>query len=248
TMSQAKIRRVRVWFIGQAGSLAGRIRRGWSGGGSGRGAGHCAVRSRDGQRAGPAQQRLQALAKCRAGGPGRWRTRHDDIGAGAQRGPELAELLAQLALDAVASNRGAIDLARNRQAQPRRRAVVVPEQGHQWRGGAPPVGENAVEFRARADARLPGKGGAHGRGTGWGRSDRTMAAMRRARAQADRRLRPLARRRARILRPSAVFMRARKPWSRLRLRLLGWKVRLVAISGSRAKGAAVNEPGMIATK
>src|SRR5690606_4180684 len=143
TMSQAKIRRVRVWFIGQAGSLAGRIRRGWSGGGSGRGAGHCAVRSRDGQRAGPAQQRLQALAKRRAGGPGRWRTRHDDIGAGAQRGPELAELLAQLALDAVASNRGAIDLARNRQAQPRRRAVIVPVQGHQWRGGAPPVGENA---------------------------------------------------------------------------------------------------------
>src|SRR5690606_36956597 len=50
--------------------------------------------------------------------------------------------------------------------------------------------------------------------------------------QALRRLRPLARRRARILRPSAVFMRARKPWSRLRLRLLGWKVRLVAMAAA----------------
>src|SRR5690606_39275637 len=48
--------------------------------------------------------------------------------------------------------------------------------------------------------------------------------------QALRRAPPLARRRARILRPSALFMRARKPWSRLRLRLLGWKVRLVAMA------------------
>ena len=37
-----------------------------------------------------------------------------------------------------------------------------------------------------------------------------------------RRLRPLARRRARTLRPSAVAMRARKPCVRTRLILLGW--------------------------
>src|SRR5438132_11514112 len=41
-------------------------------------------------------------------------------------------------------------------------------------------------------------------------------------AQADRRLRPFARRAASTLRPAAVAMRARKPWRRLRTRLLGW--------------------------
>lgn len=42
-----------------------------------------------------------------------------------------------------------------------------------------------------------------------------------ASAQADRRLRPRARRAAMILRPPTVAMRARKPWRRLRTILLG---------------------------
>lgn len=46
--------------------------------------------------------------------------------------------------------------------------------------------------------------------------------------QAERRLRPLARRALMILRPPTVFMRARKPWLRARLRLLGWNVRFMA--------------------
>jgi len=46
-------------------------------------------------------------------------------------------------------------------------------------------------------------------------------------AYALRRLRPLARRDARIFWPFLVAMRARNPWRRLRFRLLGWKVRLV---------------------
>jgi len=49
-----------------------------------------------------------------------------------------------------------------------------------------------------------------------------------ARDQAESRLRPLERRRARIFWPFFVAMRERKPWRRLRFRLLGWKVRLVA--------------------
>jgi hypothetical protein len=40
-------------------------------------------------------------------------------------------------------------------------------------------------------------------------------------AHALRRLRPLLRRRLRIVRPARVAMRFRKPWSRLRLMLLG---------------------------
>lgn len=39
--------------------------------------------------------------------------------------------------------------------------------------------------------------------------------------------RPLARRRRRTLRPPAVFIRARNPWDRLRLILLGWYVRFI---------------------
>ena len=44
---------------------------------------------------------------------------------------------------------------------------------------------------------------------------------------ADNRLRPLARRLLIIARPDFVFIRARKPWVRLRLMLLGWNVLLL---------------------
>src|SRR5829696_8090376 len=49
-------------------------------------------------------------------------------------------------------------------------------------------------------------------------------------AQAERVLRPRARRAARTLRPPTVAVRARKPCRRLRTRLLGWKVRFIARS------------------
>ena len=56
------------------------------------------------------------------------------------------------------------------------------------------------------------------------RAREAMAALhsRVQRAQADRRLRPLERRRLRIARPARVDMRARKPCLRFRLRTLGW--------------------------
>jgi hypothetical protein len=52
--------------------------------------------------------------------------------------------------------------------------------------------------------------------------------------QALRRALPLARRALMTARPPRVFMRARKPWVRLRLISLGWKVRfmLAVLSGS----------------
>ena len=46
-------------------------------------------------------------------------------------------------------------------------------------------------------------------------------------SQTVRRLRPLARRRARTARPFLVAMRARKPWVRFCLMVLGWKVRFM---------------------
>src|SRR5699024_10205956 len=49
---------------------------------------------------------------------------------------------------------------------------------------------------------------------------------------AARRLRPLARRALMIARPDLVAMRARKPWRRRRLILLGWNVRFMTESVS----------------
>ena len=45
--------------------------------------------------------------------------------------------------------------------------------------------------------------------------------------QGAKRTRPFARRAARTARPAFVLMRARKPWVRLRCKLLGWKVRFM---------------------
>ena len=46
--------------------------------------------------------------------------------------------------------------------------------------------------------------------------------------QAERRLRPLARRALRMARPLRVAMRARKPCRRARFKRLGWKVRFIS--------------------
>ena len=56
---------------------------------------------------------------------------------------------------------------------------------------------------------------------------RTIGILRRGNDQTARRLRPFARRRANTRRPPLVAMRARKPWTRLRCRLLGLKVRFM---------------------
>src|SRR3954468_10397383 len=60
-------------------------------------------------------------------------------------------------------------------------------------------------------------------------------------SQADRRLRPLPRRAARIARPARVRMRSRNPWVRDRRRLFGWKVRLLTV-GLLVLARQVNVP------
>ena len=141
----------------------------------------------------------------------------------------LAELLAQGALDAVAADGVRIDLARDGQAQPRRRVIGQPVQGKAGIRGAPAALEHAGELGLRAHPRRGRKAGAEGRrqrddagilsghrrlGHRWqhhcspgaGAGDAV-----RPEGQTVRRRRPLARRRANTLRPSAVAMRARKP-------------------------------------
>jgi len=61
------------------------------------------------------------------------------------------------------------------------------------------------------------------------RMNRSRTAV--GRRQTQRRARPLARRARRTLRPPTVFMRARKPWVRLRLTTEGWYVRFMVGSG-----------------
>src|SRR5690606_13825395 len=174
------------------------------------------------------QERLPDLVAggARGGGP----CDHDVVPAG-HAGAVVAHAVAQDALDPVAADRAWIDLARHGQAQPRFAVAGQPVQAEQGIAKAAPPVEHAGIFHARTDpgaaresrARVRGHLAGYRGGPASGRQGRDAN-------QALRRLRPLARRRARTLRPSAVFMRARKPWSRLRLRLLGWKVRLVAMA------------------
>ncbi len=65
----------------------------------------------------------------------------------------------------------------------------------------------------------------------------SMATQATQATQAVRRLRPLARRRFSTSRPLAVAMRALNPWVRLRLILLGWKVRFMVLLAPVAAAA-----------
>jgi hypothetical protein len=70
-------------------------------------------------------------------------------------------------------------------------------------------------------------------------------------AQAARRLRPFARRRLIMARPFLVAMRERKPWVRLRLSTLGWKVLFIvrilefAEPDRAAAGPRIKRPGIL---
>ena len=58
-------------------------------------------------------------------------------------------------------------------------------------------------------------------------NDRGNTVVDREQSQADSRARPLRRRADMMARPARVRIRRRKPWVRLRRRLLGWNVRLL---------------------
>ena len=62
--------------------------------------------------------------------------------------------------------------------------------------------------------------------------------------QAESLLRPRERRAARILRPPGVALRVRKPWRRLRTRLLGWKVRFMSLNPSGVLAPDHRQPAM----
>ena len=121
---------------------------------------------------------------------------------------QLGPGLAQLALDPVTDD-GVPDRLGDRQAEARRVRLVALRTGE-------PV-EDEETGRGRAAAAI--------HGVEVPRAGQAVAALHGARivgrAQAESRLRPLARRRLRIACPARVDIRARKPCLRLRRRTLG---------------------------
>src|SRR5690606_10175995 len=166
TASQAKIRKVRVWFMEC---------RTEKGGVDAKSAGHCAGRIPGGQRAGALQQCDESGAKFRIRQVRGGSTRDHDVCAVRQFAAQLAELFAQVALDPVAADRVRIDLARYRQAQARRLRIAQPVQAQYGAGGAATAFEHAAEIRARPD---PGSTGKVVRGCRDGSKDHHWPAMR----------------------------------------------------------------------
>ena len=144
---------------------------------------------------------LQGLGQRRAGD-------QDVIAAGRHLGEARAPGLAEPALHTVAGDGGA-GAFRNGDPEPRLVLVVAREPVQNQEAGrnlaavavdgieVPRAGQSVAALHSPP---FPGAG----------------------QPQAESRLRPLARRRFRIIRPACVDIRARKPCLRFRLRTLGW--------------------------
>jgi hypothetical protein len=152
-------------------------------------------------------------------GPGGVRgvlTRDEDVirARNAQMGKKRAGGLAEAAAGAVADD-GTADLLRRRKALAGLRAGRVPAAAldHHDLAAFGVTLSHEKEFTPFLEA---------------DNLQRRRVAVDITGDQALRRLRPLARREARIFWPFLVAMRERNPWRRLRFRLLGWNVLLVA--------------------
>jgi len=161
----------------------------------------------------------------------------------------LAERFAGQALESVALDGVASGLDAHGQTEPRlARFVGTSDHEEQRIGRSLTLPVNGVELRLVGQAARAREAS----------RDRRAIVTVRENGQTARRLRPLARRRARTSRPPLVAMRARKPWTRLRCRLLGLNVRFIFGSGVSCKrtgkqdqkqqhALAVKGPGRIRT-
>jgi hypothetical protein len=143
--------------------------------------------------------------------------------AGGRFGAQTAQRRAQAALHAVALDRAA-GLARGGEAEARRlRAGVVLGAAAGLKGEGRRMAASALGGRLKIGAANEPADAAGDLVGGAARIRRASVRTRRLarRAQADRRLRPRARRAFSTLRPPTVAMRARKPWRRLRTSLEG---------------------------
>jgi hypothetical protein len=138
-----------------------------------------------------------------------------DVGGAREAMALVANALSQPALDPVADHRVS-HLFADREADPAAIALAgEPEREHKYASDAPPTTLHPPKVRRPADAERTIEAEAHGPGDPLDQVDfvRTVVASR---------ARPLARRLEITLRPPGVLMRARKPWDRFRLMLLGW--------------------------
>ena len=127
----------------------------------------------------------------------------------------MANALAQPALDPVADHRVS-NLFADGQADPGPIGLTrKPEREHTYATKPTTTPLHPPEVNRPADAERAIEAEAHGPDDPINQVDfvRTVVASRE---------RPLARRLEMILRPLAVAIRARKPWDRFRLMLLGW--------------------------
>ena len=127
----------------------------------------------------------------------------------------VANALSKPSLDPVADHRVS-HLFADREADPAAFALAwEPEREHKHAPNSTAATLHPPKVRRPADAERAIEAEAHGPGDPNDQVDfeRTVVASR---------ARPLARRLEMTLRPPGVLMRARKPWDRFRLMLLGW--------------------------
>jgi hypothetical protein len=154
--------------------------------------------------------------QCRAGRRGSAWLRGDHEIKRGQCNRDLPEMLSDETLQAITVDRALCDPATHREAQTRASAGRRPDVSDEPVGMAANPAKSGVELGFRKQARGARETLRTHRGTAIG------TARRRVPGQGIRRLRPLARRADRTFRPSAVAMRARKPWVRALLRRPGW--------------------------
>lgn len=152
----------------------------------------------------------------------------DHIAGGAEIMLVEAEDLAQTPADAIADD-GLADLAGDSHAKARGGALllVAGEEKNNQQGSAStaPLLEDTIKLFARSQPMV-------------GRERETPVQGFDQRSETVRRWRPLARRRARTLRPLLVAMRARNPCFLARRRLFGWKVLFIGRKSCRNQRSA----------
>ena len=162
--------------------------------------------------------RLQARADLDTAALGGRGARVDDDVEGRQLVLAMAKRFARETLDAIALDGVSCRLDADGEPEPGLARFVGSRDHEEQRiGGSLALPVNGVEL---------GLVGQSARARKASRAGRTVVTAR-ENGQTARRLRPFARRRARTRRPPLVAMRARKPWTRLRCRLLGLKVRFI---------------------
>jgi hypothetical protein len=162
--------------------------------------------------------RRKTRANLGVGRLGGWSSRVDDDVHGRQVLLAVSERFAHEALQSIALDGVAGGLDADCKPEPGAAGIIGTSDDQEQRvRGTLALAMYCVELRLVGQSARARKGA---------RGERAIVETR-GNDQTARRLRPFARRRLSTRRPPLVAMRARKPWTRLRCRLLGLKVRFM---------------------